>query len=232
MASMQTDIVAFDLNKTLIKENSWYDLNLAMGITAQEDEFLYRLGPEGEGILTFEEWIDILARLMKARGKASRKAIEAVILKFNYLEGAKEAVAAIKAKGHRVGIITGALSPVAEKAAKELDVDFIYCNARMEFDADDMLTDIRLHGPDFKFKVDIVEQLRAKYPEAEIYYVADGDNDAEIFKITRGIMIDAHGAHEDWKRQAIEDGDEFSSHLAKKHAWKVVPGIKDVSALF
>lgn len=43
---MPKPIVAFDLNKTLIKENSWYDLNLAMGISAQEDELLYRLARE------------------------------------------------------------------------------------------------------------------------------------------------------------------------------------------
>ncbi|MGI0133864.1 MAG: hypothetical protein ACREBW_02755 [Candidatus Micrarchaeaceae archaeon] len=50
-----TNVVAFDLNKTLIKESSWYDLNLAMGITPQEDELLYRLGPESEGILGHED---------------------------------------------------------------------------------------------------------------------------------------------------------------------------------
>ena len=227
------NIIAFDLNKTLIKENSWYDLNLAMGITAQEDELLYRLSPEGEGILSYVEWIGILTRLMKARGKASRQNVEDVILKFNYLDGAKETVKMMKDRGFVVGLITGALSPIAEKVAKDLSMDFVYCNAKMEFGADDTLQDIHLQGEDFAVKVEAVNDLRQKYPNApEFYYVADGDTDEAIFKATKGIMVTAdQQLHEDWKRQALEDGEEFSAHRAAKAAWKVVDGITKVPEL-
>ena len=34
---MNPELIVFDLNKTLIKENSWRDLNLAMGVTPAED---------------------------------------------------------------------------------------------------------------------------------------------------------------------------------------------------
>ena len=228
-----TNIVAFDLNKTLIKENSWYDLNLAMGITAEEDEHLYRQGPEGEGTLSYAEWIDALVQLMKARGKASRANIEEVILNYTYLDGAKAAVQAAKDKGYIVGLITGALSPVAERVAGELSMDFIYCNARMQFDDDDMLQDIELQGEDFAAKVDAVRDLQQKHPDAEqIYYVADGDTDEAIFKVTKGIMVTADKQiHEDWKRQALEEGEGFSAKRAAKAAWKVVEHISEVENL-
>lgn len=227
------NIIAFDLNKTLIKDNSWYDLNLAMGITAEEDEFLYRLGPEGEGILTYAEWINILARLMKARGQASRKNIEDIILKFTYLEGAKETVKAMKDRGLVVGLITGALSPIADKVAHELAMDFVYCNSRMEFGEGDMLQDIHLQGEDFTVKADAVNTLRKKYPDArEIYYVADGDTDEVIFKVTKGIMVTANQRlHENWKQQALEGGEEFSAHRAAKVAWKVIDDINKITEL-
>jgi len=230
---MTQPIIAFDLNKTLIKENSWYDLNLAMGISAQEDELLYRLSPEDEGILSYAEWIDILTRLMKARGKATRKNIEDVILKFNYLDGAKETVATLKAEGYTVGLITGALSPIAEKVSAELGLDFMYCNAEMQFDEQDILQAIHLNGEDFQAKVDAVSDLRQKYPDVkDIYYVADGDTDEAIFKVTKGIMVTAdHQLHEDWKRQALEDGQEFSAQRAAKAAWKVVGNIKEITEL-
>ena len=227
------NIIAFDLNKTLIKENSWYDLNLAMGITANEDEFLYRLGPEGEGILTYIEWIDVLTRLMKARGKASRQNIEDVILKFNYLDGAKDTVKTMKDRGFVIGLITGALSPIADKVAQELSMDFVYCNAKMEFGVDNMLQDIHLQGEDFSVKVDAINELRRKYPNAqEVYYVADDDTDEAIFKVTKGIMVTANQQmHEDWKRQALEEGEEFSAHRAAKAAWKVVDDIAKIPKL-
>jgi HAD superfamily phosphoserine phosphatase-like hydrolase len=227
------NIIAFDLNKTLVKENSWYDLNLAMGITSQEDELLYRLSPEGEGILTYAEWIDILARLMKARGKASRENIEKVILNFNYLDGAKETIKAMKDRGFMVGLITGALSPIAEKVAKDLTMDFVYCNARMEFGNDNMLKAVRLQGEYFAVKVDAVTDLHQRHPDVqEVYYVADGDTDEAIFKVTKGIMVTAdQQLHEDWKRQALEDGEEFSAQRAAKAAWKVVDDITKVTEL-
>lgn len=228
-----SNIIAFDLNKTLIKENSWYDLNLAMGITPQEDEFLYRLGPEGEGILSYVEWIDILARLMKARGKATRKNIEDIILKFTYLDGAKETIKAMKDRGFVAGLITGALSPIADKVAEELSMDFVYCNAKMEFGANNTLQDIHLQGEDFAVKVDAVNDLRQKYPNTQdIYYVADGDTDEAIFKVTKGIMVTTdQQLNEGWKRQALEDGEEFSAHRTAKAAWKVVDDIAEVPKL-
>ncbi len=35
-------LVCFDLNKTLIKEDSWLNLSLAMGVTQEEDDLLMR----------------------------------------------------------------------------------------------------------------------------------------------------------------------------------------------
>jgi HAD superfamily phosphoserine phosphatase-like hydrolase len=230
---MEKTIVGFDLNKTLIKENSWYDLNLAMGISSQEDELLYRLGPEGEGILTFEEWIDILTRLMRTRGKASHQRIEEAILNFNYLDGAKETVSELKSQGFIVGVISGALSPIVGKVSRDLKMDFKYCNAEMLFDDKNMLQSIDLHNTDFKFKVDAVTDLRRKYSGAkEIYYVADGDTDEEIFKVAKGILVDTDRAlHEECKKEALEDGDEFSAHRSAKYAWKIVASLGQVADL-
>jgi len=227
------DIVAFDLNKTLIRENSWYDLNLAMGITAEEDELLYRLGPESEGILTYTEWIDILVRLMRARGKASRKNVERAILEFRYLDGAIDSVKVMQDRGFKVGLITGALSLIAEKVAKELNMDFMYCNSQMKFDANDMLQEIRLKGEDFAVKVEAVIDLRRRFPETrEVYYVADGDTDEAIFQVTKSIMVSAdQSLHEGWKRQALEEVQGLSTTRSARFAWRITDSIVKVPQL-
>lgn len=41
-------LIVFDLNKTLIKENSWFDLNLALGMTPEEDRYLMELYQSGK----------------------------------------------------------------------------------------------------------------------------------------------------------------------------------------
>ena len=45
---MNPELIVFDLNKTLIKENSWRDLNLAMGVTPAEDAELMEQARRGE----------------------------------------------------------------------------------------------------------------------------------------------------------------------------------------
>ncbi len=229
---MLSPIVAFDINKTLIGQNSWYELNRAMGIAEQEDELLYRLGPESEGILSYREWIDILARLMIRRGQASRQKMEEVLLNFTYVDDAKEAIATLKARGCQVGIISGTFDLVAQKVVDDMGgADFVYCNARLRFDEHDMLVGIDLRNDDdFSFKAEVAAELRQKYPDtSEIYYVSDGDNDEEIFKITRGILIDSSAiAHEPWKQQAVQAGAQFSAQRAQSSAWKIITSISKV----
>jgi phosphoserine phosphatase len=222
-------IVAFDLNKTLIKENSWYDFNLAMGITSQEDEFLFRLGPEGEGVLTYKEWIDILVRLMRKRGKANRADVENVIMNFNYLDGAKNVTEELKRMGYKTGLITGAFTSLAEKVTADLTLDFVYCNSEIQYDENGLIKNIEVKDEDFLFKVKAVEMLKQQFPDHEIYYVADGDNDAEIFKITKGIIIDPKSIkHEDWKHLSIEKGEKFSHSLSYAEAWQIVGSLSEV----
>lgn len=231
---MADTVVAFGLNKTLIRQNSWYELNLAMGISEQEDQVLYGLGPESEGILSFKEWIDILARLMVKRGKASRQKIEEVLLDFTYLDGAKEAVAALKARGCKVGIISGTFDVIAQKVAADLGgLDFSFCNASLRFDEHDMLAGIDLkNNDDFAFKADCARQLRAQYPDDEICYVSDGDNDEQIFQTVKGILLDTKSTvHESWKQQAVQAGAQFSATRAQSAAHKTIASIAEVPAV-
>src|SRR3954468_15869726 len=46
-------LVCFDLDKTLIKQNSWYELNLGLGMTPEEDQAL--LDGYTQGKFSYEE---------------------------------------------------------------------------------------------------------------------------------------------------------------------------------
>jgi phosphoserine phosphatase len=202
-----TTVVGFDLNKTLIRENSWYDFNIAMGISPGEDEFLYRLGPEGEGILTYEEWIDILVRLVRKRGRVTHSAMEHVLLNFDYLEGGKEVVANLKQRGYAVGVMSGARSLIVARVVQDLNLDFAVSNAHLIFDQINILQNIRLQGADLELKVNMIRDLKKTYGDAaDIYYVAEGDNDEAVFRVTSGIVIDiGSSAHESWKQHVLEE---------------------------
>lgn len=46
MPNKDIKLVCFDLNHTLIKENTWLDLNQAMGMTLEEDKILLQWDEE------------------------------------------------------------------------------------------------------------------------------------------------------------------------------------------
>jgi HAD superfamily phosphoserine phosphatase-like hydrolase len=214
-------LVIFDLNKTLITSTSWYELNIAMGVTPQEDEVLYRLGPEKEGVLTYHEWIDVLSKIIIKRGKATKQNIENVLLDYTFKDGAKEVVSALKDAGHTVVIVSGAFNMVVDDVAQKLGIKHAYNNAYLVFNKDDYLKEILLTWDDLQYKTLMVNSICKRFGihPKDAYYVADGDNDENIFAETIGVALHmGQDQHEPWKQSAIEQGEEFSAHKAVKGA--------------
>ena len=71
MDNSQIKLICFDLNKTLIKENSWFRLNIDLGMTKEEDEILFKLWEEGT--ISYVEWQEIIGRIYVNRGMPSRE---------------------------------------------------------------------------------------------------------------------------------------------------------------
>lgn len=224
-------LVIFDLNKTLVDQTSWYELNLALGLTDKEDEVLYRLGPEKESILTYAEWIATLVKIMKKRGQASRQRIEKAVLSYTLKKGAKDVIAELKKNDCVIAIVSGGFGIVVDDVAKKLGIEHAYSNAHIVYDNDQMLEDIVLTWEDIKYKPLMVESIcrRLGFKPSETYYIADGDNDINIFKETISIAIESEkDAIEDWKKAAINSGEVFSDEDAKTFAKHKVRELKDI----
>src|ERR1700722_608399 len=111
-------LVLFDMDKTLVEGNSWYRLNTAMGITPDEDELLYRLGPEKEGILAYDEWLHILAQMMIKRRHPSRTDMEKVLLNYTFAKHAIEVIGILKDRGYNIAIISGGFNLLVDDVAR------------------------------------------------------------------------------------------------------------------
>lgn len=224
-------LVIFDLNKTLINGASWYDFNIAMGVTPEEDEMLYRLGPEKQRILSYHEWLDILKKIIIARGRANRAAIEAVLLNYQFQDGAIEVVAELQCRGHLVAIISGGFNLVVDDVARKLGIEHAYNNTYLVFDQDDMLEDIPVTWDEDRYKTMLVQSVCRRFGvhPKEVFYVADGDNDNEIFTETIGVALDGLGnVHEPWKQDALDKGEKFSRHSAIEKAHHKIPSLRDL----
>lgn len=204
-------LICFDLNKTLIKENSWLDLNLAMGMTEIEDKLLMQW--DEEGIIDYKEGQSLITRIYKQRGKANYKEIVKALSNYTYIVGAKELINYLKEKGYTIALISGSMDLVVELVAKDLKIEHFAANNIFIFDEKDNLEDIITFGQDSRLKLRLLESLcrRLDTKIENCICVGDGENDIELFKRTKGIT--------------------FEDSKIKEYAWKCVGSLNEIKSI-
>ncbi|HVX92589.1 MAG TPA: HAD-IB family phosphatase [Candidatus Dojkabacteria bacterium] len=204
--------VCFDLNKTLIKENSWRDLNLAMNVKSEEDDMLMSWGERG--IITDSQGQNILLNIYKESGRHSKDNILKVLSNYTYNDYAKEIIKYLESNGFVIFLISGSINILVEKIANELGIKYWKANNEFVFDKKGYLEKINTLDNDKKAKVFQLKELckETDISIKDVYCVGDGDNDIEIFKVTgKGIT--------------------FSGSKIEKDAWKVINKLEDIKDL-
>lgn len=206
-------LVVFDLNKTLIEENSWYDLNIAMGMTKAEDRML--MGWYDGGIISYEDGQKIIENIYKSRGKASYSNVLRALSKFTYKEGASEIVNYLKGEGYKLALISGSIDMVVDVVAKELGINLFEANNIFIFNEKDYFDRMVVLGDEKLAKQRHLEGFCRKLgiKLTDCACIGDGDNDIEIFKKTKhGITFrDSKIKHLAWK--TIEKLDDLKNIL-------------------
>ena len=179
----QPKIVIFDLNGTLIAENSWRQLNLAMGVTGQEDDLLVQWA--AEGIINDQQGQNILAEIYKKRGQPSRQNIEKILFNYTYRPNAKSSVSEHIKAGHMVALVTGAMDILAEHVATELGITEWYAANTFVFDANDRLDRIETAADEVEFKLSALAEICQKYKISQKDCLLI-DEDKELHQISKG----------------------------------------------
>lgn len=208
----QIKLVIYDLNKTLIKDNSWYDLNIAMGITDQEDQML--LNFYQDGIINYHDWLRIIKNIYINRGTLKKYQIEKILHNYTYNEGAHESIKYLKNKGYKIGLISGAMDILVEKVAQEAKIDWWAANNSMHFDKQGNLKNITIIDEDENAKLTLLKQMCQEQNIAlhQTVCIGDGDNDILLFKATnRGIT--------------------FKDSKIEKFAWKTINSLHDINQI-
>lgn len=208
----KTKLVVFDLNRTVIHENTWEGLNMAMGVTPEEDALFMKWYEEG--IVSYEEGQKFLDRIYISRGKAQKKTMEQVMNKYTYREGTKELMGYLKSKGYKLALISGSIDVVVEKVAKELGIDMWRAHNKLRFDDMGKFMRIDCAGDDADFKLDAVTEFTRDLgiDLSGVVCVGDGYNDRKIFEATgRGVT--------------------FAGSQVEKLAWKVIKDLGDLKKI-
>lgn len=181
---MSPELIVFDLNKTLIKENSWRDLNLAMGVTSAEDTELMERARRGE--ITDAEGQAELLKIYQQRGDVSRSNIEKILWQYTYMPYARDVVGELRKRGYNLAIVSGAMDILVQHVAAELQISWWRSSNRFIFDENDQLIQIQSPEKDTSDKLRQLQQLvgELSIALADCMVVGDGANDAALFQAT------------------------------------------------
>jgi len=206
-------LICFDMDDTLIKQNSWYELGMALGITPEEDKDMVAQNTLGQ--LPYIDWIKRLENLFKERGEASKENVTRSLFNYEYNAGAKQIVQDLHKKGYKIAIISGSFDILVSRVAKDLNVDFFKGNTSITFDSQNMLEELLTYGDEAESKLkhllDFCKILDIDISECAC--VGDGANDIEMFRAT------GHGV-------------TFENSPITQEAWKVVKFLKDLNSIF
>lgn len=211
MDGKNTKLVVFDLNETLVSENTWYELNMAMGMKPEEDEQFMKWYEEG--IISYEEGQRFLQKIYLSRGRGTQESMLAA-MKYSYRDGAQEIVKYLQDKGYTVALLSGAIDLLVEKVARELNITLYGAHNQLEFDEDGKFKSVKCEGDDSDFKVMMTKKFCADLgiDISETVCVGDSYNDVKLFELSR------HGV-------------TFKGTKIEAAAWKVVGELSELKEI-
>lgn len=119
---MMRNLIVFDMDGMIFKHiNFWMELHKAYGTSDEGNELTKKYLKTDYKRLVEE----VVGRLWK--DKPSDVYFD-LIKKIKYLPGVKETISELKKKGYKIAIISSGPSDLAERAKKELGIDYIYTN--------------------------------------------------------------------------------------------------------
>lgn len=183
-------LIVFDMDDTLLVNNSWVELHRAFGLSELEDRMM--LDWYAEGVLTYRLWADLIARIYRSRKKANRQRAAEAFKDCLLQPSAPAVVAEMKRRGYEVAILSGGVHDLVADVARRLEVRYFLGNQRIRYDEQDRFVDLETSGDEDVFKVKALYALceRLGISPKACYCVADGMNDEGIFELTgRGILI-------------------------------------------
>ena len=206
-------LICFDLDDTLINTNSWKNLSVALGVSAEEDRRLYLEYKSGE--ITYDEWNDKVLEYYLKHKDSNRKNITEILSHYTYIKGAQDAVSYLKSKGYRLVLISGSIDILVNMVAQDLGIQYSKANNTFVFDDEDRLIGIHSGGNDVLAKASHLESFCEMFgiDIKECACVADGANDIEMFIRT------GHGV-------------TFKGSNIENEAWKVINSFEDLKNIF
>ena len=179
------DLICFDVDGTLVKHPTgmviWEVLNLKYGGTSEINRHRYEQYRRGK--ISYEEWVRLDVEGWQAAG-ATREEINESVAEFRLIDGAREAVAALKDRGFKLAVISGTLDIVLERLFPDHPFDEVFTN-KLLFDDDGSISGWVATRFDGQGKPDALKEIAKRHHIAleRSAFVGDGENDVPLLGV-------------------------------------------------
>jgi HAD superfamily phosphoserine phosphatase-like hydrolase len=206
-------LVSFDLNGTIIRENTWVDLIAAMGVTQAEDDEL--LKQHASGKLSYAQCQKKLQDLFISRGKATFNNIADSLFRYHLVEGTRDVVSYLKEKGYTLVLLSSSIDMLVARIAEDLEVPDWAANNKMLFDGSGKLTKIDVMDEDTVFKLNALKQIAGSHgiQMDQCACVGDAENDKDLFQATGYGIAMAGSKAAQFARQTINSISDLKTIL-------------------
>ncbi len=167
-------LVCFDLDDTLLLQNSWVKLNIGLGVTEKEDQYYYE--QYHKGAITYAEWQQTLLELYTRNGPVSRVSIDAILQAYELHPDAGNVIARLQERDYQLALASGSFSILVTAVAERLGIEDSFGATSFVFDGDDHLQTITNYGDEATAKLQYLERLaeRSGVALTECACIADG----------------------------------------------------------
>ncbi len=186
--ALQYPLVCFDLDGTLVDDTIYIWKSLHERFTTDMDARNRAAENYFAGRISYKEWFEHDLVLLKAAG-ADRLSILQMLDGMRVMNGAAETLKTLRARGHRIGVISGSIDIVVFHLFPFFTFDHLLINA-VHFDGEGQLCG-GIHTPyDLEGKADGLLELcrRENISVSQSIFVGDNENDVWIAK-TAGFSI-------------------------------------------
>jgi len=206
---MKFKIVIFDMDGVIFEnDNFWMKLHEALGTLHPGIELTEKYLKNDTKRLADE----VIGKLWK--GKSSKSFFE-LIKNSRYNVGVKEAVSELKKRGVKTCILTSGPVQLAERAQKELGIDFVYGNEIII--KDNIITgEYNWLSFDWDHKGEMVKRICKEHNIDINDTVVVGDNEQDIFKArVAGLSVAFNSKSEKLKKECSHfvDGNDLREIL-------------------
>lgn len=156
VSSKSVKLVCFDLDDTLLLQNSWVKLNIGLGVTEKEDQHYYE--QYHQGIITYDEWQQTLLSLYKRQGPVPRSKIEAILQDYRLHPDAAIVTKNLQERGYTLALISGSFDILVNTIARHLSIKLCSGNTHFIFDEEDNLQTLVHKGDEANAKLESLKR--------------------------------------------------------------------------